>query len=387
MINLGKFHVTNENKFKHMKIGLLLPNSKFYPYIGTDLYNGIKHFLGDEHVCIIKDTYLATPKENQQALKELILYDNVDMLVGFVGYKSITAIKPLIQQTKTPMILCNAGEHPLLKADISPYIVHCSLDMFNSVYFACKWAFQNIGLNYSRLSSFFEAGFPLAMATEVAANKYSGEIILTETTHMNHVDELKHHIDNVEKVDNEFVFLGYHGFDAVEVMQNLTLSKRFNGVPLVSAPFFTEPEIIQANIDNPIYSVKTWNNSENNAYSELKRFFTTHLKREPSFSGILAYEAVAIIKHCIAKNWSSKDEIAPLLNDLEIKSPRGTLEFNSELNKFKTNFYLFELNKLENGEKLSNKQIGTIVPDDSDWEILNNFKSELPGWQNTYLCN
>lgn len=345
------------------------------------MYNCIKYVLGDSHNYVIKDTHLALPKENQKALKELVLYDNVDLVVGFVGYKSLTTISPLVQQTKTPFILCNAGEHPLLKADVNPYIVHCSLDMFNSIYLACKWAFQNLGQNYSRLVSFFDSGFPVSLATEKAAKKYGGEIMKTIVSHKNEQDDLKSNVDLIEKEKNSFIFAAYHGYEAIEVLKYLSKIKSNNSIPLVSSPFFTEPEILQANVSNPIYTVKTWGGDENDAYKLLKKYFTKELNRSPSFSGILGYEVALIIKHIITNNWSRNEEIAPKLNDFKINSPRGSLLFNSQLNNFDTNYYLYKYDEIK-----TSIPIETIIPTESDWELLNNFKEELLGWQNTYLC-
>ncbi|MBI9068860.1 MAG: ABC transporter substrate-binding protein [Salinivirgaceae bacterium] len=369
-----------------MKIGLLLPFSKFYPYIGSDLYNCLKYVLGDSHNYVIKDTHLALPKENQNALKELILYENVDLIVGFVGYKSLTTISPLIQQTKTPIILCNAGEHPILKADVNPYIVHCSLDMFNSIYLACKWAFQNLGQNYSRLVSFFDAGFPVSFATEEAAKKYGGEIMKTVVSHKNEQDDLKSNIDLVEKEKNSFVFTAYQGFEAFEVMKYLSETKSINSIPLVSSPFFTEPEILHANVSNPIYTVKSWGSEHNDAYKLLKKYFSKELNRTPSFSGLLGYEVALIIKRIIAKNWARNEEIVPKLSDFKIESPRGNLLFNQHSNSFNLDYHLYKYEEIKSGGIKTATPVETIIPTESDWEILNNFKEELPGWQNTYLC-
>lgn len=363
-----------------MKIGLLLPFSKFYPYIGSDLYNCLKYVLGNSHKYVIKDTHLALPKENQNALKELVLYENVDLVVAFAGYKSLTTISPLIQQTKTPLIFCNAGEHPILKADVNPYIVHCSLDMFNSIYLACKWAFQNLGQSYSRLVSFFDSGFPVSMATEEAAKKYGGEIIKTVVSHKNEQDDFKSNIDLVEKEKNSFIFAAYHGYEATEVMKYLSETKSNNTIPLVSSPFFAEPEILQANVSNPIYTVKTWGSNHNDAYRLLNKYFAKELNRTPSFSGLLGYEVASIIKHIIAKNWTRNEEIVPMLSDFEIESPRGNLQFNQHLNNFIVDYHLYKYEI-----KITNS-VETIIPTESDWEVLNNFKEELPGWQNTYLC-
>ncbi|MBE9469212.1 MAG: ABC transporter substrate-binding protein [Bacteroidetes bacterium] len=369
-----------------MKIGLLLPYSKFYPYIGSDLYNCLKFVLGNSHSYVIKDTNLAVPNDNQKALRELILYEHVDMVVGFVGYKSLIAINPLIQQTKTPIIICNAGDHPVLEVDANPYMVHCSLEMFNSIYFACKWAFQNIGHNYSRLLSFFDSGFPIALATELAEKKYSGKVNLTEVSHKNENDDFALHLKQIKKEQNNFVFMGYYGFEAIEAMKYLSQYESFKEIPVVAAPFFAEAETIVANINYPIYSVKTWGNIENSASKTLKKYFKSQLKRDLTFSGILGYEVALIIKHCMAQNWVSKEEIVPKLNNLEIESPRGNLELNTELNNIKAPFYLYEYENSK-GNLVPNNIISTIVTDKSDWKTLNSFNEELPGWQNTYLCN
>lgn len=365
-----------------MKIGLLLPFSKFYPYIGSDIYNSLKYVLGDSHNYIIKDTHLSLPKENQNALKELVLYDNVDLVVGFVGYKSLTTVSPLIQQTKTPFIFCNAGEHPILKADVNPYIVHCSLDMFNSIYLACKWAFQNLGQNYSRLVSFFESGFPVSLATEEAAKRYGGEIMKTVVSHKNESDDLKSNMDLIEKEDNSFVFTAYHGYEAIEVMKYLSETKSNNSIPFVSSPFFTEPEILHANVFNPIYTVKTWGIEHNETFKLMKNYFTKELNRLLSFSGILGYEVASIIKQIIAKNWTRNEEIVSKLLDFEIESPRGNLLFNQQLNTFNIDYHLYKYEKMETAIPIKK-----MIVTESDWEVLSNFKEELLGWQNTYLCN
>ena len=148
-----------------MKIGLLLSNSGHHSYTSSDLYNSLKLTLDDACQYIPKDTNFAIPADNQKAIKELVLYDNVDFIVGFLEYCSITVVKPLIQQTKTPLIIFNSGEHPLLKADVSPYIMHLSLSMFNSTYSACKWAFNKVAKSFTSLHTFFEAGYSILYAT------------------------------------------------------------------------------------------------------------------------------------------------------------------------------------------------------------------------------
>ena len=369
-----------------MRIGLLLPNSGYYPYIGSDLYNSLKLTLGETYKYILKDTNFATPADNQKAVKELVLYDNVDFIVGFFGYRSITAVKPLIQQTKTPLIICNSGEHPLLEADVSPYIVHLSLGMFNSTYLACKWAFNKIGKSFASLHAFFEAGYPILYAADIASKCYHGNIECLEITHKNNDNILPAEIEKIERGNSDFILMAYHGFQALDVSKYIYKNKSLNGKPLVVSPFFFEPEILDTGIDNPLITVKTWTYTPNDISVNLKQHFERELNRQPSLFAILGFEAASAIKHCLNAGWKTKEEIAPYLTDCKIQSSRGELPFDTEMNNFKCNYYLQRTHSENNDPLTEELKVRIIVPDVVDEENLNGIDKEISGWTNTYLC-
>lgn len=366
-----------------MKIGLLLPNSKYYPYIGSDLYLGLKYSLGEEHNYVVKDIQFAAPKECQKAVKELALYEGVDLIVGFLGYRSITAVKPLIQQTRTPLIMCSAGEHPHLKADVSPYIVHLSLGMFQSVYLAFKWAFNHLGKNYSYTGSFFEAGYPVLLAADSAARRYGGTILSVSTTHKDRDAAIAQACDKMLQFDNDFIFLGYHGHDAIETIRYINSNRLFPDKPILVTPFFFEPEILTDNIENRIITVKTWTKCND----ELNGFFRQNHYRDASVFAILGHEAALLIKHCAGSGWKVKDEITPFLNGCLLVSDRGRLVFDAEMNCFNANNVLQGIN-CEGDEKVAMVHHNeSMLPEAADNRILMSFDHELSGWLNTYLCN
>lgn len=370
-----------------MKIGLLLPNSKYYLYIGSDLYNSLKHFLGDSHNYIIKDTLYATPNDNQKAVKELVLYEGVDIIVGFLGYRSITAVKPLIQQTRTPLILCSPGDHPHLSTDDSPYIVHLSLGVYQSIYLACKWAFNNIGKSYSYIGSFFEAGYPILHAADAASKQYEGQINQLTITHKDKDAGIKEAFEKLKQNISDFIFMGYHGFEAMEIAEYLKKNTQFTDIPLVVSPFFADPEILRIDFHNPTISVKTWTNTPNELSEEIDQVFKKKHNRSSSIFAVLGMEAALIIKHCLDAGWSTKEEIARLMPNFTINSPRGTLSFNPTANNFTYNYHLITSNLTKNSELyrfISNKR---IIVDPVDEQIMLITDRELSGWTNTYLCN
>lgn len=364
-----------------MKIGFLLPNSRYYPYIGSDLYNSVKFQLGDQHRYIFKDTKFGTPNDNQLAAKELILYDNVDIIVGFIGYRSIMALKPLVEQTRTPLIMCNAGEHPLLKDDISPYIIHISLGLFNSVYLATKWALQNIGKSYSFLSSFFEAGYPILMAVDTASKQYSGNITNVSITHKDADPKIKQSCELMGNNSSDFIFMAYHGFEAIETYKYVNETNCFNDKILLTTPFVSELETSKNNT-NKIISVKTWlGNNVNQLSRNLNDEFKNELKRDCSVFGSLGFEAATIISDCIKLGWCSKEEIPQILTNYKMESPRGIMSFNPLQNNFLFDYYL------ETKDVDGVPQYKKIFIEPGDGIILNEFDKELSGWINTYLCN
>lgn len=366
-----------------MKIGLLLPNSRYYPYIGSDLYIGLKYFLGDEHNYIIKDIQFAAPKECQKAVKELVLYDGVDLIAGFLGYRSITAVKPLIEQTRTPLIMCSAGEHPHLKADVSPYIVHLSLGMFQSVYLSFKWALNHLGKNYSYTGSFFEAGYPVLLAADVATRQYGGNILNVSTTHKDRDAAIAQACDCMLQFDNDFIFLGYHGYDAIETIRYINSNRLFLDKPILVTPFFFEPEILFNDIKHTIITAKTWTKCND----DLNGSFRQNHHREASVFATLGSEAASLIKHAVGGGWKVKDEIAPLLNGYVLASDRGQLTFDAEMNCFDTNHILHAINCGPNEKLAMVRRNESMIPEPADNQILTGFDQEFSGWLNTYLCN
>ena len=369
-----------------MKIGLLLPSSSFYPYLGVDFYQGLKLLLDSENEIVERETNTASPTEIQQAARELILKENVDMLTGWIGYKSITALRPLIQQTQTPLIMCNAGELPLLKIDKSPFIIHCSLNIFNASYLATKWALCNFGTEYCSLVSFYESGYPFSYAAELAARKYKGKIKGIEISHREKNPDLKSNIDRLLENSPSFMLSAYSGWEAMDLIETIKNNPEFSNIPIVANSMFSENQILKKSTIENIYSFNTWENLNKEKSKVLFEYFKNELKRELSIFGILGYESGMIIKHCLQNKWEPKSEIQPFLEDLKLNSPRAKLSFNTEFNNFDSDYFLCKTKAVKSNGRILNSVVEKVSIDKEDEFILHSLEEELSGWLNTYLC-
>ena len=370
-----------------MKIGILSPASGFYPYIGVDFYEGLKLNLPPEVVLIEEETNTASPTEIQVAARKLILKDNVDLITGWIGYKSITALLPLIQQTKTPLIMCNAGAMPLIRMDKNPYVVHCSLKLFDVSYLITKWAVKNFGQEYSRLVSFFDAGYPFSYAASLASNKYKGRINQTEIVRNDNGTEIRSYLDKVFEKEVSFIFSSFSGWDAVEMMKSLDNYPGLPDTPFVSVSMFTDHQVLdQAGVEN-IYSINTWMHNSNNIVREkLEGHFKNTLHRNLSPFGILGYESGLIIMHCLNNNWKPKTEIESLLTNSDLNSPRGSMKFNPAFNNFFSHYFLYRTMHAGVNGCYRNALVEEIIPEQEDERILDYVEEESSGWLNTYLC-
>ncbi len=364
-----------------MRIGLLLPSSGFYPYIGSDFFEALKMALSVNVEFYDEDVETASPEIVQKAVRNLIVKKNVDMIAGWIGYKSIMAIRPIIQQTQTPLIMCNSGEIPLLKADQSPYIIHLSLNLFESVYYVAKWAFQTFGRNYVNQVSFFDAGYPFLFAADLASKNYKGNILGVDVSHQNNLG-LKY--ENLIKLSPDFMFSSYSGWEAVDFMKLLREKNNTANLPIISHAMFSDEVVLKNEAAENVYFVKTWKDLQNTSLNKINEDFHSITHRKISPFGIIGFETGAIINHLIDKGWKPKFEIQDKVEGAKIKGPRGEIYFENNLNRFNTNYFLYQTKR--NKSNVNSEFVKQLFPEESDLEILTTVDKEVKGWTNTYLC-
>src|SRR5262249_59930539 len=89
----------------------------------------------------------------KRVAQELIAREQVQLLLGFVGSPVASAVAPLTEQAKVPMIITNAGGVSIPR--ISPYVVRVSFTLWQQAYPLGKWAAkQNWKTAYTAVGDF-----------------------------------------------------------------------------------------------------------------------------------------------------------------------------------------------------------------------------------------
>ena len=116
-----------------LKIGLLSGFSGPYAAFGPDMANSIEVYL-DQHggkigglnVSVVQEDESATPQEALLKARKLVEQDRVNVLMGLVSSANALAVRDLLDGSKTPTIITNAGADDLTGAKRSPYIIRVS---------------------------------------------------------------------------------------------------------------------------------------------------------------------------------------------------------------------------------------------------------------------
>ena len=113
-----------------LKIGLLSGFSGPYAAFGPDMANSIDVFL-DKHngmvgglkATVIKEDEGAVPQDALNKARKLVEQDRVNVLMGLVSSANALAVRDLLDGSKTPTIITNAGADDYRVAAKS---VHCA---------------------------------------------------------------------------------------------------------------------------------------------------------------------------------------------------------------------------------------------------------------------
>src|SRR4051812_35084920 len=116
-----------------LKIGLLSGFSGPYAAFGPDMATAIDVFLdkhngsiGGLNATVIKEDEGTAPQDALNKASKLVEQDKVNVVMGLVSSANALDVRDLLDASKTPTIISNAGADDLTGAQRSPYIIRVS---------------------------------------------------------------------------------------------------------------------------------------------------------------------------------------------------------------------------------------------------------------------
>lgn len=379
------------------RIGLLLPNSNEHPAYPKSFLKGLKMGLNRHNSVkkgkievISESVNFGAPLITKEKTTKLLNENDIDVLVGLLNSEVCTHISSMVQNSKTPLVVANAGEnHPVSEIQKNPYIFLNHLGLYQANYRLGQLLVKNKGKKGMVVTSFYDSGYDALFSFRQGVASVGGEVLETFVEQANDEGFIQKATDAINAQNPDFVFVLMNGKPAFDFLNYCGMS----GVkaPLAVSNFILDENRIHelGNVGSTISSVASWAGA---LASDSNRAFSREFEKEnrikPDGFALLGYETGLQVYAALAKMSPdfTGEEFISALASVQIDSPRGELSFEKETGIVKAPLYEMECYKMPGTYELKNNITGTIAPVETahaDFAVLD---TDLrSGWFNPYL--
>ena len=379
------------------KIGLLLPKSTYYSTIGFDLFEGLKSNLKKlelEDLKIVTENigFGADKQQCYRSAEKLLLDENVDLVVAYIGHRMAELLRPLFLATNKILIVLDAGANMPQEWSVCPNIIyhslHNSLGAFLSSKLAVKKGYKTAGM----ITGYYDGGYLQTYSLSKSFENEGGKICFNHATGYKEEDFTMEPLTGFLNSYPDSAFLSLFSGDYVQwYFENI--KNLFNNidVPIFLTPFGLEETMLKNVIcpSNNIHGIAAW--SKNIINPENKAFIETieASGKTPNIFLLLEWESAELVTKILSVLEKNKKvtDVAKELNGFEFKSPRGLITFYSKYNQTISPLYEASILPDENGNCLV--KINSIIENtDLHFDDLYNQKLEgvTSAWYNSYVC-
>ncbi len=384
------------DRLKKIKIGWLIPYSGIFRNLRMDLQQGLDSALNKEGAGVTITAYpeyigAGAIKESEEALKKLLLYERVDLIIGVLSTKIITGIIPLLESHRTPALILNLGADLPTPQLSSAYLFYNSLHLWKSEWVMGKWMQKKYGGEPSINMSVYESGYSLHNSFRLGTS-VSGAM----TVKMNVVRNItgppdtRPLIEFIREQRPEHAHILLSGKEG-ELFLQLFREQNLPYPPGLSVnPFMVEDDLqMEVPSGLELYNASTWcktlDTSDNQVFIQE---YTAAWQESPNAFALLAYEAGLVLAAALEDNDQkiSPEKLAVLLGQVHPVGPRGVLSVSTQPLLSDLPVYVRKPIRSSQTGTMENSIVATTTGIEWDDPTLLADQAAVSGWQNPYLC-
>ena len=354
-----------------IKIGTLLPYSGVYTVLGEEITNAmilafeeVDNSINGKTIELIKGDTEVKPNIALQKARKLVSSDKVDILVGPVSSSVALAIRNLVVQSKTPLIIPNAGANVLTGEKCSKFITRISFSNYQINAPMGTWLAESGVKSAFLLAPDYAAGKEMMSAFRTKFEEAGGEILGEEYTPFRKTKDFGPYLARVKNSGADAVYVFYAGGEAINFIKQAHSFGLGDVMKLTGAGWTTSPLFLPAQKEAAIGFIGSLNYVPSINTEENKSFIKAYIDRfgrSPSEFAVQGYDSARVIIKAIetlSGNIEDKDKLAQAINAISITGPRGPLTIDPKTNNVIQNIYIFEVVNSKNGPEL--KVLDTI---------------------------
>ncbi|MGB3488299.1 MAG: ABC transporter substrate-binding protein [Xanthobacteraceae bacterium] len=363
-----------------IKVGVIGTMSGPYALFGKNFKMGIDAWVAEHgnkvgnHTVefIYRDEESPNPAKSKALAQELLVKDKVQYLAGVYFTPDAMAIAPLLDESKTPLVVMNAATSAIVQK--SPYIVRTSFTMWQNTVPAAKVAKTNGSKKVAIAVSDYGPGIDAEAAFKKTFEAEGGQVVEAIRMPLNTTDfgPIMQRIKD-SGADTIFTFLPAGPPTLGFVKAYIDNGLKAGGVKLMSTgDVVTEPDL-PAIGDAGIGILSSYHYSVSHDSPENKAFLAQIVKDggkldEVTMTSVAAYDGARVIYKMIEATDGKRDPAKAIdaVKGMKWISPRGPVSIDPDTRHIRQNVYLRTVEKVDG--KLINKEIKTFEAQ-PDWAL------------------
>jgi branched-chain amino acid transport system substrate-binding protein len=356
-----------------VKIGVVLPYTGVYAVLGESITQAMELVFARENwtvagrkIEMIKEDDEMKPPVGVRKTEKLIDSDKVDILTGPVHSGILMGMRDKVHNSKTILIVSNAGADAISRERCSRWIFRTSFSNWQPCQPMGGWVAKNVSKEVFLTAPNYQAGKDMMNAFKETFGPAGGKVVAEDYPKLGETDYAPY-LTKIRQSGAKAVFAFFSGTDAVNFVKQFDQFGLKQSIKLTGAGFLTEPDVLPAQgkaalgvITGHFYT-PVLDNPTNQRF--VKEFRDKYAGKMPDGFACQGYDTAEVIVRALKAvngNTQDKDKLVDAIAKLEFDSPRGRFRFDPKThNVIQPFIYVREVKEVGGG--LNNVPIDRVA--------------------------
>jgi branched-chain amino acid transport system substrate-binding protein len=317
-----------------IKIGFMLPYSGTYASLGNMIEEGFKLYVQEQggklagrDVQYFKVDDESEPSKATDNVNKLVKRDQVDVLVGTVHSGVAMAMAKVARDTKTLLVIPNAGADAITGAMCAPNIVRSSFSNWQPGYAMGVVAGQKGVKRAMTITWNYAAGAESVKGFREGLQKSGGQVTKDLNLPFPNV-EFQALLTEIAAQKPDAVYAFFAGGGAVKFVKDYAAAGLHKTIPLYGPGFLTDGTLEAQGASaqgmlTTLHYADDLNTPKNNAF---RKAFALTYKQQPDVYAVQGYDAAQILTaglKAVNGDLSKRDQLTAAMHKTVVDSPRG----------------------------------------------------------------
>jgi len=346
-----------------IKIGLVLPYTGVYAVLGESITQAMELVFARENwtvagrkIEMVKEDDEMKPPVGVRKTEKLIDSDKVDILTGPVHSGILMGMRDKVHDSKTILIVSNAGADAISRERCSKWIFRTSFSNWQPCQPMGGWVAKNVAKDVFQIAPNYQAGKDMMAAFRETFLPAGGKVVAEDYPKLGETDYAPY-LTKIRQSGAKAVFAFFSGSDAVNFVKQYDQFGLKQSTRLTGAGFLVEPDVLPAQgasalgvLSGHFYTPLLDNTVNQRFVKDFREKFGGKMPDGFACQGYDTAEVIVRALKAVNGNTRDKAKLVEVIEKLEFDSPRGRFRFDGKThNVIQPYIYVREVKEVPGG--------------------------------------